>query len=143
MAEATPYSKNKRVVTILDTDVDGGARAGLIAMIEVAALMIGEIVQAYSGERYESPCAIEPGMLLKKGRPKSLYRPGSSTDVLIFQPGKIRFREDLIRNRFAAGVQSRFSLGFGRPLVETDVAVRSPIADARGSSATKGAARNA
>jgi phosphatidylserine decarboxylase len=32
----TPYSKNRRVVTIIDTDVAGGTGAGLVAMIEVA-----------------------------------------------------------------------------------------------------------
>jgi phosphatidylserine decarboxylase len=40
-----PYSKNKRVVTIIDTDVEGGTGIGLVAMIEVVALMIGDIVQ--------------------------------------------------------------------------------------------------
>jgi phosphatidylserine decarboxylase len=33
---ATPYSKNKRVVTVIDTDVSGGTAVGLVAMIEVA-----------------------------------------------------------------------------------------------------------
>jgi phosphatidylserine decarboxylase len=41
VAMATPFSKNKRVVTIIDTDVPGGTGAGLVAMIEVVALMIG------------------------------------------------------------------------------------------------------
>ena len=41
----TPYSKNKRVVTIIDTDVPGGSGVGLVAMIEIVALMIGQVVQ--------------------------------------------------------------------------------------------------
>jgi hypothetical protein len=57
-------------------------------MIEVVALMIGEVVQCYSDVRYENPQPIKPGMLLRRGQPKSLYRPGSSTDVVVFQPGR-------------------------------------------------------
>ena len=41
----TPYSKNKRVVTIIDTDLPGGSCVGLVAMVEVVALMIVEKVQ--------------------------------------------------------------------------------------------------
>ncbi|HKX32924.1 MAG TPA: phosphatidylserine decarboxylase [Blastocatellia bacterium] len=126
----TPYSKNTRAVTIIETDVPGGSQVGLVAMIEVTALMIGQVVQCYSRERYESPEPIRPGLFLERGRPKSCYRPGSSTDVLIFQPGRISFDRDLIANRNRTDVQSRFSLGFGQPLAETEVAVRSQIATA-------------
>ena len=124
---ATPYSKNKRVVTIIDTEVPGGSRVGYVAMIEVVALMIGQIDQCYSPVAYDNPTLMQIGMMMEKGCPKSLYRPGSSTDVLLFEPGRVCFSEDLVRNRFRSGVQSRFSQGFGRPLVETDVKVRSTI----------------
>ncbi len=127
----TPYSKNKRVVTVMDTDVSGGSGLGLVAMVEVAALMIGEIVQLYSEERYDDPKPMERGMILKRGAPKSLFRPGSSTDVLLFQKDRVAFADDLIRNMHAPGATSRFSLGFGRPLVETEVEVRSLIATAQ------------
>jgi phosphatidylserine decarboxylase len=128
---ATPYSKNKRVVTIIDTDVYGGTGIGLVAMIEVVALMIGDIVQAYSTAEYNAPRRIEKGMFLQKGQPKSLYRPGSSTDILIFQKGRIDFAEDIIKNLNRAGVTSRFTKGFQKPLVETDIRVRSLLARAR------------
>jgi phosphatidylserine decarboxylase len=124
----TPYSKNKRVVTVIDTDVPDGSHVGLVAMIEIVALMIGDIVQAYSETRYETPVPVAKGMFVKKGAPKSLYRPGSSTDVLLFQKDRIRFAEDLVRNLHRHDVQSRFSLGFGRSLAETDLKVRSLIA---------------
>ena len=124
---ATPYSKNKRVVTIIDTEVPGGSRVGVVAMIEIVALMIGHIDQCYSAVAYDDPRPIQIGMMIEKGRPKSLYRPGSSTDVLLFEPGRVAFCEDLVRNRFRPGVKSRFSQGFGRALVETDVRVRSTI----------------
>lgn len=125
---ATPYSKNRRVVTILDTDVPDGSRVGLVAMIEVVALMIGEIVQCYSDHRYDSPQAVEVGMMVRKGQPKSLYRPGSSTDVLVFQPQRVCFAPDLVANLQRRDVHSRFSRGFGQPLVETEIRVRSLLA---------------
>jgi phosphatidylserine decarboxylase len=128
VAEITPYSKNTRTVTVIDTDVDGGTGVGLVAMIEVTALMIGEVVQCYSRERYDAPQPIRPGLLIERGCPKSLYRPGSSTDVLLFERGRVSFDVDLIANLQRRDAQSRFSQGFGRPLVETEVAVRSRIA---------------
>ncbi|MBN2515370.1 MAG: phosphatidylserine decarboxylase [Deltaproteobacteria bacterium] len=124
---ATPCSKNKRVVTIIDTDVEGGTGIGLVAMIEIVALMIGDIVQCYSAVRYENPVAVYKGVFLLKGQPKSLYRPGSSTDVLLFQKNRISFSDDLVRNMYRPGVHTRFARGFVRPLVETEVSVRARI----------------
>lgn len=105
-----------------------GTRAGLVAMIEVAALMIGDIVQCYSDERYDAPRPLNSGMFLRKGEPKSLYRPGSSTDILIFQKDKVTFSTDIMLNMYRRDVQTRFAEGFGRALAETEVSVRSRIA---------------
>ncbi len=124
---ASLYAKNKRVITIIDTDVPNGSGVGLVAMVEVVALMIGDIVQSYCEERYNNPAEIEPGMFVKKGCPKSLYRPGSSTDIVIFERGKIQFSSDLISNSRRKDVQSRFTNKTGHPLVETDIQVRSNI----------------
>jgi len=128
IAMASLVAKNRRIVTIIDTDVPAGSQVGYVAMIEVVALMIGDIVQACSEERYDRPRAPQPGMFLTRGCPKSLFRPGSSTVVLLFESGRIRFAQDLIDNSLRRDVQSRFSGFFGRPLVETDVRVRSEIA---------------
>lgn len=131
MTLATPFSKNKRVVTIIDTDVDGGTGVGKVAFIEVVALMIGAIVQCYSHERYRDPRPVAPGMFLRKGAPKSLYRPGSSTDIVLFEPHRVRFWPDLLRNQHRRDLRTRFSQGLGRPLAETELALRSPIAKRR------------
>ncbi len=131
VAVATPYSKNKRVVTIIDTDVAGGTGVGLVAMIEVVALMIGDIVQSYCTEAYNGPRYIEKGMFLLKGQPKSLYRPGSSTDILIFQHDRIDFARDILDNMNHMGASSRFTRGFKKPLVETDIKLRSLLGTAR------------
>jgi phosphatidylserine decarboxylase len=127
MRIAEPLSKNKRVVTVIDTDVEDGTGAGLVAMIEIVALMIGDIVQCYSDVKYDDSREVRKGMFLKKGQPKSLYRPGSSTDLLIFQKGKIAFSPDILANMYRRDIQTRFSKGFGRPLVETEIEVRSEI----------------
>ncbi|MEI7817869.1 MAG: phosphatidylserine decarboxylase [Desulfuromonadales bacterium] len=139
VAVATPYSKNKRVVTIIDTDVAGGTGVGLVAMVEVVALMIGDIVQAYSSKEYDSPRQVEKGRFFLKGQPKSLYRPGSSTDILIFQEGRIDFAKDILDNMNHADASSRFTHGFQKPLVETDIRVRSLLGTARKTLASRGA----
>ncbi len=128
VTEVTPLSKNRRVVTVIDTDVPGGTRVGLVAMIEIVALMIGDIRQCYSTRGYASPMDIRPGLFLRRGCPKSLYRPGSSVDVLIFQKGRIAFSPDILANMRRRDIASRFTHHFSAPLVETDVAVRSEIA---------------
>lgn len=127
----TPYSLNKRTVTVIDTDVENGTRAGLVAMIEVVAFMIGDIVQCYSDEKYGSPVSVTPGMFVKKGVPKSLYKPGSSTDILIFEKDRIDFAGDLLKNRNDQRAINRYSLTFGAGFIETDVRVRSYIGRAK------------
>lgn len=123
-----PYSKNKRVVTIIDTDCEGGDQVGLIAMIEIVAMMIGKIEQVYSEDAYQNPVDMKIGMFLKRGCPKSLFRPGSSTVVLFFQKNRIEFEKDILQNLKNSMAISRFSIGFNQPLVETDLMVRSTIA---------------
>ena len=127
VALATPLSKNRRVVTIIDTDVAYGSGVGLVAMIEVVALMVGNIMQCYCEVKYKQPQQIMPGMFLKVGQPKSLFRPGSSTVVMLLQTGRVQFAPDLRHNQTGPGL-SLFSQGFHTPLVETEVRVRSYIA---------------
>jgi phosphatidylserine decarboxylase len=128
----TPFSKNRRVVTILDTDCAAGTGVGRVAMIEVVALMVGQIEQRYSAYRYESPRPVEKRMFLRAGAPKALFRPGSSTVVLLFEPNRVRFAKDLIDNQRRVDVPSRFATMLGGPLTETDVAVRSLLAMSAG-----------
>ncbi len=131
VALVTPYSKNTRVVTIIDSDVPGGSRVGLVAVIEVVALMIGKVRQQYSECEYKEPRPVEVGMFLEKGCPKSLYEPGSSTDILLFQAGRIGFDPQLVLNMERPLASSRFTEAFGKPLLETEVKVRSQIGVAR------------
>jgi len=128
IAEASPYSKNKRVVTVINTNVKGGSSIGFVAMIEIVALMIGGISQCYSECRYDDPVPVNPSMRLVKGQPKSLYLPGSSVDVLLFQKNRITFDADILFNLHRRGVWSRFLSKFQKPLIETEVSVRSSVA---------------
>ena len=128
-----PYSKNKRVVTVIDTDVPGGTGCGLVAVVEVVALMVGDIAQCYSQEKYLDPQAIMPGMYLERGAPKSVFKPGSSTVVLLFQPGRVSIDPDLLDNQRKSGIESRFSKGLGGPVIETELMVRDGIAMAAAS----------
>ncbi len=122
-----PYSKNKRFVTVIDTDIEGGTNVGIVAMIEIVALLIGDIVQCYSEYRYDNPVKVSKGILIKKGQPKSLFRPGSSTVILFFQKNRIKFAQDLLKNSSREDVNTIFSKRLGIPVVETDVKVRSLI----------------
>ncbi len=126
VVEATPFSRNRRTVTVIDTDVPDGSQVGLVAMVEVTALLIGEVVQVHSRERYQDPKNLVPGAVVRRGEVKSLFRPGSSTVVLLFEEGRVRFDDDLVNNQRRLG-HSRFSAGFGRPLLETDVRVRQSL----------------
>jgi phosphatidylserine decarboxylase len=138
---ANTHAKNMRVVTVLDTDVPGGSGVGYVAMVETVALMVGAVAQVYSETRYDNPREVRVGMFLRRGQPKSLYRPGSSVDVLIFEEGAVRFASDLQANTIRNDVRSRYTLGFGRPVVETDVRVRSLIAWRSGSDEETAAGR--
>ena len=126
--EATPFSKNRRVITVINTDTADGTGVGYVAMIEIAAMMIGDIVPCYSDKTYDNPYELSIGMAVRKGQPKSLYRPGSSTTVLLFEKNHVQFSEDIRQNTLRQDVLSRYSMGFGSSLVETDIRVRSEIA---------------
>jgi phosphatidylserine decarboxylase len=126
----TPYSKNRRFVTIFDTDVPGGTRIGKVAMIEVVALLIGRVKQCYSYAQYKLPTVMYEGLMCKRGSVKSLFEPGSSTVVLLFEAKRVEFDSDLLTNQARADVFSRFRQGFAEPLVETEIQVRSGIGTA-------------
>lgn len=127
----TPLSKNKRTVTVIDTDVEDGSGVGRVAIIEVVALMVGEVVQCFSRDRYDDPHPLVPGLFVERGQVKALFRPGSSTVVLLFEPGRVDFAHDLVSNLGRGDVASVLSRGFGQPLVETEVRVRSLLAHPR------------
>ena len=50
--------------------------------------------------------------------------------VLLFQPGRIWFAPDLVRNQQKPGVRSQYAAKLGVPVAETDVKVRTLLARA-------------
>ncbi len=127
VAVCSPLSKNRRVVTIINTDVPNGSKIGKVAFIEVVAMMIGQIMQAYSEEKYDDPRPLKVGDFAQKGQPKSVYKPGSSTDIVIFEKGKVSFDDDILFHSRRKDLFSRYTLGFGKALVEIKVRVRERI----------------
>ncbi|MDB5099232.1 MAG: hypothetical protein JWM80_3653 [Cyanobacteria bacterium RYN_339] len=78
------FCRNKRDVTIVETD-----HFGKVAIIEVAAITIGTIVQTYQPGRVE------------RGQEKGYFQYGGSTVVLLFEPGRVRFDDDLVADSVA------------------------------------------
>jgi phosphatidylserine decarboxylase len=73
-------TENRRAVSTLATE-----SFGTIATIEVGAMLVGSIVQTY-----------EPGVAVVRGQEKGYFQFGGSTVVQLFEPGVIRFDDDLL-----------------------------------------------
>lgn len=125
-----PYAMNRRRVIVIDTDVDDGSRVGVVALINVAAMMIGRVDDAYSAHSYDDPQSLYVGMKLTRGQPVALFRPGSSTSIVLWNARRAAHTSYLRRNAGRIDVHSRFSDWLLFPWVETGVAVRSLVASA-------------
>ena len=75
------FAHNKREVTYLETE-----HFGRIMIMEVAGWGVGRIVQTY-----------QPGNV-ERGQEKGYFQFGGSTLVLLFEPGRIVFDNDLTRD---------------------------------------------
>jgi phosphatidylserine decarboxylase len=123
-----PYAINLRRVTVIDTDVIEGSHVGTVVVINVAAMMIGRIEDAYSERRYDDVQPIARGIFLKRGQPMALFRPGSSTSIVLWQRTRASLRSELARNACRVDVQSRFSDWLLSPWVESALPVRATLA---------------
>lgn len=85
---------NRRAVSVLETD-----RFGRLALVDVGGFLVGSIRHLYVPERR-----------VEKGDPRSLFRFGGSTLVLVAPPGRVRFRDDLLAAS-ARGDETRVRLG--------------------------------
>ena len=74
--------ENKREITVLRTP-----SLGDVLLLEVGATCVGSIVQTYTS-----------GASIAKGDEKGYFRFGGSCFITIFEPGKIRFSNDLIEH---------------------------------------------
>lgn len=73
--------QNKRMVTLVESP-----EFGRVAVCEIGATMVGSIFQTYV-----------PGRPVVKGAEKGLFKFGGSCVVTIFQRGRVKFDEDLVR----------------------------------------------
>ncbi|MCL4234420.1 MAG: phosphatidylserine decarboxylase, partial [Deltaproteobacteria bacterium] len=122
-------SDNARAIAILDTDIEGGTGVGLVAVIPVAAQVIGKIVWAASERGYDDPKAVASGLFVHRGRPMGYFAPGSSTVVALFQPGRILVDSDLTTLLAREDVPTLYTGDvFGRRAAEVAVRVNESFA---------------
>ncbi|MCC6159497.1 MAG: phosphatidylserine decarboxylase [Deltaproteobacteria bacterium] len=122
-------SDNARAVAIIDTDIEGGTGIGLVAVIPVAAQVIGKIVWASSERGYDEPKVVAPGLFVQRGRPMGFFAPGSSTVVALFQPGRILSDSDLTALMARDDVPTLYTEDvFGRRAAEVAVRVNESFA---------------
>jgi phosphatidylserine decarboxylase len=88
-----PSFRNQRMCTRLETE-----RFGWLLQIEVGALVVGTIEQTYRAGTVE------------RGQEKGFFRFGGSAIVLLVEPRRIRFDEDLVRAS-ADGVETLVRMG--------------------------------
>lgn len=74
--------ENKRFITRHETP-----QWGVVLLIEVGATCVGTVRQTY-----------RPGEAVEKGAEKGFFLFGGSCVITIFEPGRIRFAEDLVEN---------------------------------------------
>ena len=123
------YPRNRRTVTVYDTDVQDGTGVGIVVQADVAAMMIGQIVSCYSALQYDNPMPLRPGMWVERGSPVSLFRPGSSTSIVLWKGSRAAIASELIANSERADLRSRFSDWLQTAWVETALRVRQPISE--------------
>lgn len=73
--------ENKRVLTEVQTE-----RFGLVLVLEIGATNVGSIAQTF-----------RPGLPVAKGAEKGYFRFGGSSVITLFEPGRVRLAEDLLR----------------------------------------------
>ncbi len=122
-------SDNARAVAVIDTDVNEGTGVGLVAVIPVAAQVIGKIVWAASEHGYDAPRTVAPGLFVRRGRPMGYFAPGSSTVVALFQPGRVLVDSDLTTLMARDDVPTVYTADvFGRRVAEVAVRVNEGFA---------------
>ena len=95
------FWRNKRAITRFDSD-----RFGRIAYVEIGGFAVGSIVETYTPGRVD------------RGQEKGYFQFGGSTLVLLFEPGRVVFDDDLMEDSghgIEVHVQAGARIG-GRPV---------------------------
>lgn len=88
------YCRNQRTSTLFHSD-----QFGLIAFVDVGGFLIASIRATF-----------KPGTPVQKGAEKSYFAFGGSTTVMIHEPNRLVFDDDLLKNS-AQGVETSVKLG--------------------------------
>ena len=88
------FSENRRMLTLIRTP-----HCGLAGMAEIGACTVGSIRQTF-----------RPAEPVDKGARKGYFETGGSTIVLLFQPGAMRFDDDLCAQS-ASGTETYVRMG--------------------------------
>ncbi len=86
--------ENKRMVTLVESPV-----FGTVAVCEIGATMVGSIFQTFLSSR-----------AVVKGEEKGLFKFGGSCVITLFQPGRIKFDDDLLEQS-ATGLETYARMG--------------------------------
>ena len=86
--------ENHRHLTMLENTI-----AGTVAILEIGATCVGSILQTY-----------QPGASVAKGSEKGYFAFGGSCVITVFQPGRVRFDDDLI-SASARGLETLALMG--------------------------------
>ncbi len=87
------FGDNKRCLTLIETEA-----AGTMCFVEVGAFGVGSIVNTTTSGA------------VTKMQEKGYFKFGGSTVVVVFEPGKIRFSDDLVANS-AKGLETLVKVG--------------------------------
>ncbi len=88
------FDGNQRDVTLFESN-----NFGRLALIEVGAMFVGQIVQTYA-----------PNQPVKRGSEKGFFTFGASTTVMLIEPGRVILDQDLL-DHSRAGLETRLLMG--------------------------------
>lgn len=86
--------ENKRFITVLKTSTLGD-----VLLLEIGATCVGSVAQTFP-----------PGTPVSKGDEKGFFRFGGSSFITVFEPGRVRFADDLLEHS-AAGREVYAKMG--------------------------------
>jgi len=94
--EVDVYTENKRAIV----EIDGGKNGGCI-MFAIAATMVGSYTlfkEEAADPTKEEPVKLKEGDVVKRGEVAGEFRFGGSTVLMLFEPNRVKWSDDIQRN---------------------------------------------
>ncbi len=122
-------SKNARQVVIIDSDEGSGAGLGCVAVIPVAAQVIGGIALSYCENYYDDPHSPQIGLRVKRGAPLGYFAPGSSTVAVLFEKDRVAVSPDIVKLNKRSDLATLYTADiFDKAIAEVGVRARQEVA---------------